>query len=97
MEDWPSVAAVKLLHRDLALPLRLAVGAMFLVIVALAIAQVAARYRFGSPLIWSEEASKLLLVWLVFLGAAARELAPPSPSHAAHGPLPLPPKRSMGG
>jgi TRAP-type C4-dicarboxylate transport system permease small subunit len=66
-----SVARVKLLRRDLALPLRLAVGAMFLVIVALTIAQVAARYLFDRPLIWSEEVAKLLLVWLVFLGAAA--------------------------
>lgn len=60
-----------MLRRDLAVPLKLAVGAMFLAIVALTTLQVAARYLFAQPLIWSEEVSKLLLVWLVFLGAAA--------------------------
>lgn len=60
-----------MLRRDLALPLKLAVGAMFLAIVALTTLQVVARYLFNRPLIWSEEISKLLLVWLVFLGAAA--------------------------
>lgn len=66
-----TVACVRFLRRDLALPLKIAVGLMFLVIVALTIAQVGARYLFDRPLIWSEEVSKLLLVWLVFLGAAA--------------------------
>lgn len=56
---------------DLAKPLRLIVGALFAVIVALTVAQVGFRYLLGSPLIWSEELSKLLLVWMVFLGAAA--------------------------
>jgi len=66
-----TVLRVRLLRRDLAQPLKFAVGLMFLVIVALTIAQVAARYLFERPLTWSEEVSKLLLVWLVFLGAAA--------------------------
>ncbi len=59
------------LKRDLALPLRLLTGLMFLVIVALTAAQVVFRYALDQPLIWSEELSKLLLVWMVFLGAAA--------------------------
>jgi len=59
------------LRFDLAWPLRLATGAMFCVIVALTIAQVGFRYLLDSPLIWSEELAKLLLVWMVFLGAAA--------------------------
>jgi TRAP-type C4-dicarboxylate transport system permease small subunit len=57
--------------RDLALPLRIVVGVLFAVIVALTIAQVGFRYVLGQPLIWSEELAKLLLVWMVFLGAAA--------------------------
>ncbi len=44
---------------------------MFLAIVALTAAQVVFRYALDRPLVWSEELSKLLLVWLVFLGAAA--------------------------
>ncbi len=56
---------------DLARPLRLIVGILFAAIVALTIAQVGFRYLLGAPLIWSEELSKLLLVWMVFLGAAA--------------------------
>ncbi len=56
---------------DLALPLRLLVGVLFAVIVGLTIAQVGFRYLLGQPLIWSEELAKLLLVWMVFLGAAA--------------------------
>ena len=56
---------------DLARPLRVAVGAMFVLIVALTFGQVAFRYLLGHPLIWSEELARLLLIWLVFLGAAA--------------------------
>lgn len=56
---------------DLARPLRLIVGILFAAIVALTIAQVGFRYLLGAPLIWSEELAKLLLVWMVFLGAAA--------------------------
>ena len=56
--------------RDLAWPLRIVTGALFVVIVALAVAQVGFRYGLGQPLIWSEELAKLLLVWMVFLGAA---------------------------
>ena len=55
---------------DLALPLRIIVGLMFLVIVVLTLAQVFARYVLDSPLLWSEELVRLLLVWVVFLGSA---------------------------
>ena len=43
---------------------------MFLTIVVLTLVQVFARYVFNSPLLWSEELARLLLVWVVFLGAA---------------------------
>ena len=55
---------------DLAWPLRQVVGAGFAVIVVLTIAQVFFRFVLDSPLIWSEEVARLLLVWVVFLGAA---------------------------
>ena len=55
---------------DLALPLRILVGVMFLIIVFLTLVQVFARYIFNSPLLWSEELVRLLLVWVVFLGGA---------------------------
>ena len=55
---------------DLALPLRIVVGVMFLIIVFLTLVQVFARYVFNSPLLWSEELVRLLLVWVVFLGGA---------------------------
>jgi TRAP-type C4-dicarboxylate transport system permease small subunit len=33
--------------------------------------QVVARYLFDKPFIWPEEVSRLILIWLAFLGAAA--------------------------
>ncbi len=55
---------------DLALPLRVIVGLGFGTIVVLTIAQVFFRFVLDSPLVWSEELSRLLLVWVTFLGAA---------------------------
>ena len=55
---------------DLAAPLRVIVGVAFGTIVVLTIAQVFFRFVLDSPLIWSEELSRLLLVWVTFLGAA---------------------------
>ena len=51
---------------DLAFPLRLVVGAGFGVIVVLTIAQVIFRFVLDSPLVWSEELARLLLVWVTF-------------------------------
>ena len=56
--------------RDLAKPLRGLVGAAFVVIVMLTCAQVVFRFVLNSPLVWSEELVQLLLVWVVFVGAA---------------------------
>ncbi len=56
--------------RDLAKPLRWLVGAMFATIVILTISQVFFRFALDSPLVWSEELSRLLLVWVTFIGAA---------------------------
>lgn len=47
------------------------VGSILLVIVLLAVMQVFTRYVMDSPLTWTEEIARLLLVWAVFLGAAA--------------------------
>lgn len=33
--------------------------------------QIVARYLFNSPLIWAEEVSKILMIWLAYIGAAA--------------------------
>lgn len=55
---------------DLAFPLRILVGCAFILIIALTTLQVFARSVFDSPLIWSEEVVRLLLVWMVFIGAA---------------------------
>jgi TRAP-type C4-dicarboxylate transport system permease small subunit len=45
------------------------VCALLLVIVLITLAQVAARYLFGSSFIWSEELTRLLHVWMVMLAA----------------------------
>ena len=55
---------------DLAYPLRFLVGWAFITIVVLTLVQVFFRSVLDSPLIWSEEVVRLLLVWVVFLGAA---------------------------
>jgi TRAP-type C4-dicarboxylate transport system permease small subunit len=49
--------------------------AAFLIFVAITFGQVVLRYGFGRPLTWSEEVSRYLFVWVVFVGAgvAARQ------------------------
>lgn len=54
---------------DLALPLRLIVGIAFLTVVLLTLAQIFFRFVLDRPLIWSEELSRLLVVWITFIGA----------------------------
>ena len=56
--------------RDWALPLRIIVGLAFAAIVFLTIAQIFFRFVLNSPLVWSEELVRLLVVWITFLGAA---------------------------
>ncbi|WP_296993500.1 TRAP transporter small permease [Thalassospira sp. UBA1131] len=55
---------------DVSLPFKIAVGLALAVILALTLAQVVLRYFFDSPLLWSEELSRLLVVWMTFIGAA---------------------------
>lgn len=55
---------------DWAQPLRIFVGIVFATIVALTIAQVFFRFALDSPLVWSEELVRLLLIWMTFIGAA---------------------------
>jgi TRAP-type C4-dicarboxylate transport system permease small subunit len=56
--------------RDWAFPLRVIVGAIFSCIVILTIAQIFFRFVLNSPLVWSEELVRLMVVWMTFLGAA---------------------------
>jgi TRAP-type transport system small permease protein len=44
------------------------VTAAFMAFVVLSFVQVVLRYGLGQPLTWSEEASRYLFVWVVFLG-----------------------------
>ncbi len=56
---------------DLALPLRITATLAFIAILAVTVGQVFFRYVLGSPLIWSEELARLLIVWVAFIGGAA--------------------------
>lgn len=41
---------------------------MFVIMIGVIFAQVLLRYFFGAPLAWSDELSRLLLVWVSFMG-----------------------------
>ena len=43
---------------------------MFVVMIVVVFAQVMMRYFFSAPLAWSDELSRLLLVWVAFMGVA---------------------------
>ncbi len=45
-------------------------GVVFSAIVILTIAQIFFRFALNSPLVWSEELVRLLVVWMTFIGAA---------------------------
>ena len=45
-------------------------GAAFSIIVILTISQIFFRFILDSPLVWSEELVRLLVVWMTFIGAA---------------------------
>ncbi|MEM8662843.1 MAG: TRAP transporter small permease [Pseudomonadota bacterium] len=55
---------------DLALPFRIAVTLALITVVLLTLAQIFFRFVLDAPLIWSEEVSRLLVVWMTFIGAA---------------------------
>ena len=55
---------------DFAAPLRSIVGVMFLIIITVTCTQVVCRYVFNSPLIWSEELVRFIVIWMCMLGAA---------------------------
>lgn len=57
------------LGRDLAAPFRAIAGALFLGLVALSALQIVARTLLSTPLTWTEELSRLLLVWMTFVAA----------------------------
>jgi TRAP-type C4-dicarboxylate transport system permease small subunit len=46
------------------------IAVLVAVLTAITFAQVATRYVLGDPLIWSEEASRYLFVWVSMIGAA---------------------------
>ncbi|WP_431284362.1 TRAP transporter small permease [Humitalea sp. 24SJ18S-53] len=46
------------------------IGLLVLAMTGVTLAQVVARYGFGDPLIWSEEAARYLFVWVTMIGAA---------------------------
>jgi TRAP-type C4-dicarboxylate transport system permease small subunit len=78
-------------------PYRLADGAMALTLGVMALAvfvNVVLRYGFGSGIAASEELSRLLFVWMVFIGATA---AYPLGEHMAFTSLLLPLRGRMGG
>ena len=56
---------------DLFRPVRWIAAFTLVVVVAVTLLQIVLRYAFNSPLIWSEEVVKLLIVWVTFIGAAA--------------------------
>lgn len=45
-------------------------GLLVVAMTGVTLAQVVARYVFGAPLIWSEEAARYLFVWVSMFGAA---------------------------
>ncbi|GAB5374703.1 MAG: hypothetical protein AcusKO_11650 [Acuticoccus sp.] len=55
---------------DLALPFRIVVAMAMIAVVILTLAQIFCRFVLNAPLIWSEELSRLLVVWMTFIGAA---------------------------
>ncbi|WP_373236024.1 TRAP transporter small permease [Cohaesibacter celericrescens] len=55
---------------DLFLPLRWLTASMLSVVVSVTLLQIALRYLFNAPLIWSEEFVRFVTVWMTFLGAA---------------------------
>ncbi|TVP83167.1 MAG: TRAP transporter small permease [Alkalicoccus sp.] len=56
-------------RKDAALYLRYACSLMLLTIIVITLAQVFFRFILNSPFVWTDELSRFLLIWLVFLGA----------------------------
>ena len=48
---------------------RVVTGVLFVAIIVLTITQVFCRFVLDSPLVWSEELSRLLFVWMTMFGA----------------------------
>jgi len=66
---------MRLLDAGLARAESALLGLLVLAMTGVTLAQVVARYAFGAPLIWSEEAGRYLFVWVSMIGAslAARQ------------------------
>lgn len=53
-------------------PVEETVGIVLVAMLAIVVnLQIFARYLFSSPFIWPEEAARLLMIWITFVGAAA--------------------------
>ncbi len=61
---------MRLLDAGLARAEAALLGLLVLAMTGVTLAQVVARYAFGAPLIWSEEAARYLFVWVSMIGAA---------------------------
>lgn len=70
MTDEAPAGAPRRRVLDLALPFRIAVALALIAVVILTLAQIFCRFVLNAPLIWSEELSRLLVVWMTFIGAA---------------------------
>jgi TRAP-type C4-dicarboxylate transport system permease small subunit len=60
---------MRLVEKYLILALRIICGICFLGIMISMALQVLTRYVFEFPLTWTEESSRFLLIWMVFLGS----------------------------
>ncbi len=51
------------------LVLRVVISTQLMVMVAFCFSQTAMRYLFNNPLVWSEEITRFVFIWMVFMGA----------------------------
>jgi len=62
---------VKMAARTLEQACAYVAGILFMLILAVNIAEVGERYLFARSLIWSSDLSRMMFIWMVMLGAAA--------------------------
>jgi TRAP-type C4-dicarboxylate transport system permease small subunit len=57
-------------EKYLDLVLRVIISTQLMVMVAFCFSQTAMRYLFNNPLVWSEEITRFVFIWMVFMGAS---------------------------